>query len=133
MPPLVPQNGYGPQYAQVYFTDPEYQANIRRGIYSQLHTPVIDRLQQMLLAENPFARTFENARQQFADNQTDFHISINGRATATMGRTYSAPTADEVAAIVIDPPSINDPNYVAHLKKDVPVFRRNDHVEHMNE
>ncbi|EPB90868.1 hypothetical protein HMPREF1544_02286 [Mucor circinelloides 1006PhL] len=134
IPPLVPQYGYGPQYAKVYFTDPEYQGNIWRGIYSQLHTTVIDRIQQMLLAKIPFAWTFENARQQFADNQTDFHISINGRATATMGRTYSAPTADDevvVVAIAIDPPSINDPNYVAHLKRDAAVFRRNGHVEHM--
>ncbi|KAL7308608.1 hypothetical protein PS15m_011793 [Mucor circinelloides] len=88
----------------------------------------------LLTEENPFAQTFENARQQFADYQADFHISINGRATGAMGRTYSPPTADEVAATIIDPPSINDPNYVAHLKRDVAaVFRRNGRVGHMNE
>ena len=100
--PISPSPGYGPQYAQIYFTDPQHQSNLRRGIFSQLQEPVLNRLQEMVMRHSEFAQTFEMARQRFSQNDQDFHISINGRATATMGRTYAAPTSDEVAAIVID-------------------------------
>ncbi|KAK4519140.1 uncharacterized protein ATC70_009449 [Mucor velutinosus] len=129
--PISPMPGFAPQYAQIYFTDPQYQAGMRRGIFSQLHEPLLERLQEMMMRECPFAQTFEMARQRFAHNEDSFHIMINGRATATLGRTYSAPTIDEVAAIVIDPVSTDDPNYVPHLRRDVATFRRNGTMEHI--
>ncbi|KAK4520453.1 uncharacterized protein ATC70_008588 [Mucor velutinosus] len=66
--PISPMPGFAPQYAQIYFTDPQYQASMRR---------------------------------------------------------------DEVAAIVIDPASTDDPNYVPHLRRDVATFRVNGTVEHI--
>jgi len=131
--PISPEPGFSPQYAQIYFTDPQYQANMRRSVFSQLREPLLERLQEMLMRECPFAQTFEMARQRFANNEENFQIHINGRATATLGRTYSAPTVDEVAAIVVDPVSNDDPNFVPHLKRDVATFRRNGSVEFMSE
>ena len=131
--PLSPMFGFAPQYAQIYFTDPQYQSNMRRGLFSQLHEPTLERLQEMIIRESPFAQAFEMARQRFAHNEDNFQININGRATATLGRTHSAPTVDEVAAIVVDPVSTNDPNFVPQLRRDVATFSRNGTIEHMSE
>lgn len=131
--PISPTPGFGPQYAQIYFTDPAYQSNLRRGVFSQLLEPVLDRLQEMIMRHSPFAQTFESARQRFAQNDQDFHININGRATETLGRTYDAPTSDEVAAIIIDPITTDEPNYTPQLRRDVATFRRNGTVDHVSE
>ncbi|KAL7319927.1 hypothetical protein PS15m_012297 [Mucor circinelloides] len=130
--PISPSPGYGPQYAQIYFTDPQHQSNLCRGIFSQLQEPVLNRLQEMVVRHSEFAQPFEMTRQRFSQNDQDFHISINGRATATLGRTYAAPTSDEVAAIVINPISTDNPNCVPHLRRDVATFRRNGTVQYMS-
>lgn len=131
--PMTPIPGQGPRFAQIYFTDPQHQSSLRRGIFSHLQEPLLDRLQEMMMRHNEFAQTFDMARQRFSHTNQDFHININGRATATLGRTYAAPTADEVAAIVIDPISADDPNFIPHRRRDVATFPRNGTVQHMNE
>jgi hypothetical protein len=52
--PLENQSGQSPVFAQVWFYDAQYEADIRHGRDPKLHLPTLNTLTEMLQHVNPF-------------------------------------------------------------------------------
>ena len=79
MGPLLPRPGDEPNFAQIHILDDEAQVERRMGIMTGLRRDVVQRVQSMISADNPFARAYRYASNP--DNTTADHLI--GRAVLT--------------------------------------------------
>ncbi|KAL4330014.1 hypothetical protein AHAS_Ahas13G0357700 [Arachis hypogaea] len=104
---LMPQQSSKPKFAQLYFYDTENEIQNRIdaiGLSNQHksmdHTIVAD-LSSMLDSHNSLAKSFQYARQRFAeDSTTPLQLRLIKKRN-TDGRRYNLPSASEVAALIV--------------------------------
>ncbi|CAD6957020.1 unnamed protein product, partial [Tilletia laevis] len=107
---LVPEDGFTPSYAQVYFvaTDPAQATGIRASRPNTgLQPNTLDGLQRILWDVNPFVEALRSSKtmlDHLATTETEVGIRIihPGAEGGPDPRTYNLPRASEVAAIVFD-------------------------------
>lgn len=93
---LFPSDGDA-KFAQIYMFDPDYQLHRRRGIFSNLDSTIMKKLNSLLHKFNPYAKTFKMARENY-DNVEEMSIHLHHLDD----KVYNKPTTKEVAALIID-------------------------------
>lgn len=95
-----------PKFLQIYFvSDYNEQANIRSTIFSSLRYNLVTELQVMLHQINPYIINFKAALDSVPQSQLEsykFVISADRRPTAEHSGRHNAPTANEVAVVLVD-------------------------------
>ncbi|CAN6848589.1 unnamed protein product [Brassica oleracea var. botrytis] len=109
---LRPPDGKTAKFGQLYIADTENEVKNRANCLSKssmsvkvkkadtLKEEIIEVLMKMLNEVNPYVKQFRSARERFDTNPEDaFHMRIISDRL-TDGRTYNAPMASEVAALI---------------------------------
>ncbi|CAN7062689.1 unnamed protein product [Brassica oleracea var. botrytis] len=109
---LRPPEGMTAKFGQLYITDTENEMKNRANCLSKssmsvkvkkadtLKEEIIEVLMKMLNEVNPYVKQFRSARERFDTNPEDaFHMRIISDRL-TDGRTYNAPMASKVAALI---------------------------------
>lgn len=113
---FLPPGEHAPSFAQICIYDPAEQAARRPSVFGDLDHRLLINLHDMLAEVNEFAGVFETAGERLRTNpQANFEVYIQGKA---QGRQYAPPTADEIAALIVDG-GAEQP-----ATRDVVVFRR---------
>lgn len=109
--PLEPNSSQEAQYAQLFFYDPAYAADLRHQRNPTLDRAVMGDLTQMLEDVNPFISVYRTAREQLHSiSETsvpdESRVLLNPRLTLVMEegadrRRHNLPVADEVAVIML--------------------------------
>ncbi|CDY54962.1 BnaCnng27760D [Brassica napus] len=110
--PDIPPDGNSAKFGQLYIADTENEVKNRANCLSKssmsvkvkkadtLKEEIIEVLMKMLNEVNPYVKQFRSARERFDTNPEDaFHMRIISDRL-TDGRTYNAPMASEVAALI---------------------------------
>lgn len=100
---LLPLNdSTQPKFAQIYFYDTEHELQNRLNVMPQLDPTTLAGLQDMLHRINPYVSIFQQARDTWLTNPVLPISMIIRYSRDNDPRRYNTPTANEVAAIVID-------------------------------
>ncbi|XP_031091157.1 uncharacterized protein LOC115996159 [Ipomoea triloba] len=104
---LLPTNGVQPKFAQLYIHDTEHEIENRinsvRGENDKfnLHVDVVNDIKDVLDHYNVLVKSFRMAKSFIDSNpQAEIKMGLIGRRN-TDARTYSLPTASEVAALIV--------------------------------
>ena len=101
------QENIGPRFAQLYVYDTEHELSNRLQIYSGLSSIVMERLQAMMHASNPYSIALKSIQEMLQrDPFMDIKMIIYEKRSTS--RQYLIPSASEVAAIM--PGQGNDGN-----------------------
>ena len=93
---LLPNEGQVPKFAQLYIYDTENEMRNRLNIMQDLDTTVLQNLQNMLDAVNPYIQVFRQARDIIQTSDTsDVSMVIHGDRTKDL-RRYGVPTSSDV-------------------------------------
>lgn len=93
MGPLLPRPGDEPNFAQIHILDDEAQVERRMGIMTGLRRDVVQRVQSMISADNPFARAY-----RYASNVVSNFLSRGGAARPDLPElalSLVAPSGDD--------------------------------------
>ncbi|CAG8550379.1 20911_t:CDS:2 [Cetraspora pellucida] len=96
-----------PCFAQLYIYDTDHETQNRLNIMPSLNPIIIEELAQMLNLVNPYVLIFRQVCDIYVSNPTillKLIIKVNGSKDP---RRYNAPTASEVAAIIISNENTN--------------------------
>jgi hypothetical protein len=104
--PLENEPGVAPQYAQIWFYDPEYAGDVRLRRNPRLDPTTLGELTGILEEVNQYIPIYRTARELMAASRIDF-AALRANMTIVMEpgadrRRENLPTASEVAAIVPD-------------------------------
>lgn len=94
---LLPYSDQRPRFLQLYIYDTDHEVENRMEESNGLRQHIIEKIQNILDAQNPFVRTFRQMAQR-PDIQ-DCNLII--REQPPDRRQYNLPTASQVAAIVV--------------------------------
>ncbi|KAJ2941595.1 hypothetical protein O0L34_g14649 [Tuta absoluta] len=123
---LLPTNE--PKFLQIYFVENyDEQANIRMQHIPNLDSGLVTGLQRMLHRDNPYINSFKTALETVPQDQRNnykFVIHADKRPTTAHPGRYNAPTANEVAVLLVD--QEND-------KRDIVLRARDDRLQRINE
>ncbi|KAG7532765.1 Nucleic acid-binding OB-fold [Arabidopsis thaliana x Arabidopsis arenosa] len=110
---LVPDEGDYAKYSQLYIVDTENEVDNRATVIGKgnnaksssgkqkLDKELIEAIIKMLNAVNPYVIKFRSARERIETTDDEpFHMRIVADRKGVDGRTYSMPTAGEVAALI---------------------------------
>ncbi|KAG3193901.1 hypothetical protein PC128_g9826 [Phytophthora cactorum] len=115
---LLPRDGAAPAFAQIYSYDgsTEVQVALRgSAISSGLNPIILGELQTILNDVNPLAATYRSAR-EYADSSQEMCLVLFEKPN-TDPRRYSRPTAEGVAAIMVNgDPAISRRDVVLHYR-----------------
>jgi hypothetical protein len=106
--PLQEVEGNLPQYAQLYFHDPQYAATVRSQRNQQLNPEVLLDLTAMLQGiQNPYVSIYRTARERIQAAPADATIVFTGShkmflETGSDRRRENIPTSDELGLIIPD-------------------------------
>lgn len=108
--PLVLAIGATPSFAQLYFYDPEYSAQVRHATHPTLDIMVLQRLTMELNSINPFIEFYKTAKERLDNASTqdgNARVILNPRLqliveTGADKRRNNLPTSNEVAVIIPD-------------------------------
>jgi PIF1-like helicase/Helitron helicase-like domain at N-terminus/Helicase len=100
---LLPPEGRQPAFAQLYVFDTNFedQATRRHSIMQDLCIETIRDIQRLLLDVNPFAKVFRMAA-EYVPTAQNARIVIRENIHGLDYRRFNRPTADDVAALLID-------------------------------
>ena len=115
--PLRPATHEIPSFAQLFFYDPLYAANVRADTFPHLDRTILFRLAEMLAECNPFITVYQTARERLATQQADFRVLLSPQMQLVVEagadrRRENLPTSDEVTAIIPD-------EYTAASRRDL--------------
>jgi hypothetical protein len=122
--PLRPGSQETPQFAQLFFYDPDHATDIRARRYTDLNRGVLGELNLMLQSCNPFITLYKTADERLREERDSLRglpmsarmvISPQMRLVILSGadrRRENLPTSNEVAAIIPD-------EYEAGLGRDI--------------
>ena len=118
---LLPPPGERPRFAQVYmFDSAQEQLQFRHETHPNLQLDILQLLSAILQEINPYVQFWKNSAERIAENaQLTIRLTMLN-PTVRDPRRYNRPTADEVAAIIIQPENDNEP-----LDRDIIIQRRN--------
>jgi hypothetical protein len=95
---LLPNEGQAPKFAQLYIYDTENEIRNRLNIMQDLDITILQNLQNMLDAVNPYIQVFRQAQDIIQTSEiSDVSIVIHGNCTRNLHR-YEAPTSSDIAA-----------------------------------
>ncbi|CAG8639081.1 17353_t:CDS:2, partial [Rhizophagus irregularis] len=98
---LLPKEDHTPIFVQLYIYDTENQNKNRHNIMQNLDVNILQNLQDMLDEYNPYVQNFHQIRDVIQANEaTEISMLIHSDQTKD-SRRYNAPTASDVAAIMI--------------------------------
>lgn len=109
--PLVPNTPESAQYAQLFFYNPAYAANLRHQRNQNLDLGILRDLTDMLHDVNPFISIYKTAREQLQEleyaNNTDVRVLFTPQLKLILEsqadkRRYNLPDTEEVAVIIPD-------------------------------
>lgn len=123
---LLPAPGAEPQFAQIYFMDPDMQVGRRMNIIDGLNQATMQNLHTMMqTVNNPLVRTFRQARELNAN--ASFSVRIFDRVQGIDQRRYNAPTAAEVAAVFIEGEGAEQ------RQRDIVLFKNDGQLQRINQ
>ena len=100
---LHPQDGQQPVYAQLYIYDDQAALAARNSRNPNLDPFLMEELQQMLIANNPFVPLYKQAYQIMQESPPELQSNLQMSLVLQQGddrRRYNLPTVDEIAAII---------------------------------
>lgn len=108
--PLTAAANDAPTFAQLYFYDPLYAAQLRQQGHPNLDLAVLQRLTNELNTVNPFIPLYKTAKERLDDvppENGDVRVVLNPQLRLVMEsgadkRRHNLPTSNEVAAIIPD-------------------------------
>ncbi len=114
---LYAPEGQAPAFAQIYVHDPDMERQISRrmSIIDGLDVNCVRTIQSVLSSINPFAQQFIAAGERDQPDQ-DLRLAIRACPRGLDHRTHNSPTADEVAAIIIDEGATNERDIILHKR-----------------
>src|SRR5437667_6272170 len=117
---LLPPPGERPRFAQVYmFDSAQEQLQFRHETHPNLQLDVLQLMSAILRDINPYVQFWRNSAERIAENaQLTIRLTMLN-PTVHDPRRYNRPTADEVAAIIVQPENDNEP-----LDRDIVIQRR---------
>ena len=99
--PLLPEETQSPTFAQLYIYDTLHEDTNRHNIMHELDKDILQQLQHILHQSNPYIQCFRQVGDIIRSNTTaDISMLIHTDRTQDP-RRYNAPTASDVAAIMI--------------------------------
>jgi hypothetical protein len=101
---LIPEEGYSPQFAQIYFVDSEFEKQVdrRHSIFNDLDRNIIARIQQALNETHPYVQFLRSTREQWNGIESLTIKLIDDRSEKD--KRYCQPSCSEVAVILKDSP-----------------------------
>jgi hypothetical protein len=106
--PLEELEGGLPQYAQLYFHDPQYAASARHQRYSRLRLSTFQGLTAMLHESgNPYIKLYRTARERLRQAANDSRVVLTSNLEITLEtgadrRRENVPASDEVGLVIPD-------------------------------
>ncbi|KAH9080132.1 hypothetical protein Ae201684P_009078 [Aphanomyces euteiches] len=95
--PLLPADEEQASYAQIYITDPETQASIRRRMLGgNLNQSTVTKIQHQLLQHNAFTQLYKHAKDIPKDDDMRLVLTAQPRSNS---RTHNLPTCSEIAVL----------------------------------
>ncbi|KAH9138691.1 hypothetical protein AeRB84_017005, partial [Aphanomyces euteiches] len=95
--PLLPADEEQASYAQIYITDPETQASIRRRMLGgNLNQSTVTKIQHLLLPHNAFTQLYKHAKDIPKDDDMRLVLTAQPRSNS---RTHNLPTCSEIAVL----------------------------------
>lgn len=99
---LQPREQDARKYAQLYVCDSTTELQARMDLNKELNAQIMQALQEMLHAINPYVKTYKMARERLGDDTAkEFHIKWYTDIGGMNQRRYNAPQVGEVGVIVI--------------------------------
>ena len=103
---VLPNEGEEPSFLQIYFME-DYNKQAQRRIECQgrqtdLHFQTVYNIQQMLLNCNPYISLFKTALEQNTSGDRKILIRADKTPVGQHSRRYNAPSASEVAALIVE-------------------------------
>ncbi|KAJ3698202.1 hypothetical protein LUZ61_001907 [Rhynchospora tenuis] len=120
---LLPDNDDPPRFAQLYMYDTENEVSNRMAPFSSsdgsssLRPHIVTALKEMLDTHNRYAQAYRSARERVLADTSD-NLRLRIRADRSRDSRYSAPTASEVAGLIV-----GDLDH-DHFVRDIIVQRR---------
>ena len=110
--PLQNSTGQAPVFAQVWFHDPQYGADVRQQRDPKLHLPTLNALTEMLREVNPYISIYQTAKERLeqaaaANEDVTIYLAPHMRLVMEEGadrRRENLPLGSEVAAVIPDIP-----------------------------
>ncbi|RYR66944.1 hypothetical protein Ahy_A03g013144 [Arachis hypogaea] len=104
-PPLLPDAGQKPKFVQLYIYDTQHEIMHRQKIFgmqtSEIDKELITELLQMIDTHNVISQSFRRVREFYKCHPSEiFYLNLYSLRTVDR-RTYSAPSCDEVAALIV--------------------------------
>ncbi|KAH9072617.1 hypothetical protein Ae201684P_015692 [Aphanomyces euteiches] len=129
--PLLPADEEQASYAQIYITDPETQASIRRRMLGgNLNQSTVTKIQHLLLQHNAFTQLYKHAKDIPKDDDMRLVLTAQPRSNS---RTHNLPTCS-VIAVLFSETSKSGRHILLHgtdgpvLSEVVPNYRVDKHV-----
>ena len=98
---LLPDEGKSPKFAQLYIHDTAHENKNRCNIIQNLNEDILQNLQNMLYEHNSYIQSFRQVRDLIQTNiSTEISMLIHSDRTRDP-RRYNAPTASDIATIII--------------------------------
>ncbi|KAH9070485.1 hypothetical protein Ae201684P_002842 [Aphanomyces euteiches] len=95
--PMLPADEEQASYAQIYITDPETQASIRRRMLGgNLNQSTVTKIQHLLLQHNAFTQLYKHAKDIPKDDDMRLVLTAQPRSNS---RTHDLPTCSEIAVL----------------------------------
>ncbi|KAH9075933.1 hypothetical protein Ae201684P_012423 [Aphanomyces euteiches] len=95
--PLLPADEEQASYAQIYITDPETQASIRRRMLGgNLNQSTVTKIQHLLLQHNAFTQLYKHAKDIPKDDDMRLVLTAQPRSNS---RTHNLTTCSEIAVL----------------------------------
>ncbi|OAD65337.1 hypothetical protein PHYBLDRAFT_176249 [Phycomyces blakesleeanus NRRL 1555(-)] len=115
-----------PRYAQLYIYDPVSQVNFQHNNASHLNQNIIEQIQSMLIRVNPFVSLFKSMEQYCRTENQVVNLTLRLVADSQQDqRRYNAPTAEEVAVLIMN----NEPG----TSRDIVLHTQSNGLQHINE
>jgi len=125
---LLPEEGHQPAFAQLYIYDSEHEIENRYNVMQELDEEILQNLLNMLDECNPYIQNFRHVRDLIQTNVSDeIFMIIHADRTQDL-RRYNAPTASEVAAIMV-----GDGHESCTANRDILLKMRNGNLQTISE
>ena len=99
---LLPVEGQNPVFAQLYIYDTDHENSNRLSVMRNINAEILQNLQIMLDTYNPYIQNFRQVRDFLRDDAESTEILMWIYCDRSHdARCYNAPTASDVAAIMV--------------------------------
>ncbi|KAG2192401.1 hypothetical protein INT47_012468 [Mucor saturninus] len=124
--PVTPEDTVNPRYAQIYIYDPISQVDHRHHNASHLNRHILEQIQNCLIRVNPFVSLFKSMEHyaQVSNQIIDMTLRLVAEGPHDQ-RRYNAPTAEEVAVLIMN----NEPG----SSRDIVLHTRSEELQRINE